>query len=433
MRLITRLIVLALILGYTCSGISAQSLYYPPINDTAWERVNIEALGWSPNGVDSLVTYADRTLSKALIVLVGGRIAVEWYADGRTAASPWYWASAGKTLTAALVGVLQQEGKLTVQDPSTTYLGRGWTQLPPDQEDRITIWHQLTMTSGLDDRVADPYCTEPACLQFKADPGTRWAYHNAPYTLLDRVIENASGETFQSVLKRALLDKTGMNGRFIASGYNNVMWSTPRSMARFGLLAQRGFVWNGSAILTDTAFVRALTRPSQQLNPAYGYLWWLNGQTSFKLPGLQVDIPGPIMPDAPPDAFNALGKNNQILSISPSMDIVLVRMGENPDSLLGGPDVATTQANELWRLLRAAMVPSHVSDHVYDLVLQGRTITAHPTGIECYVISSVTGEHMASGRGNATTVELPELPLGLYFITVWQEGRPTVLQWRNTQ
>ena len=56
------------------------------------------------------------------------------------------------------------------------------------QEDKVTIWHQLTMTSGMIDAGALFECTDKSCLQYKADAGTRWAYHNAPYTLLENVI-----------------------------------------------------------------------------------------------------------------------------------------------------------------------------------------------------------------------------------------------------
>ncbi|MBU3741201.1 MAG: serine hydrolase [Candidatus Kapabacteria bacterium] len=413
------------------SSVTAQDDYYPPIGDTTWQRVSLQDLGWNAARVDSLIAYAERTLSNSLIVLVGGRIAIEWYADGRTATSPWYWASAGKTVTATLVGVLQQEGKLSVNDATSKYLGSGWTSLTPEQEARITIWNQLTMTSGLDDRVADPYCTDKTCLQYKAEPGTRWAYHNAPYTLLDGVIEAASGQTFQAVLNRSLLDKTGMTGRFIASGYNNVMWSTPRSMARFGLLAQRRFIWDGTPILTDTSYVNALTRPSQPLNPSYGYLWWLNGQPTYKLPGLQIDFKGPALPDAPADAFNALGKNNQMISVSPSMNIVMVRTGDNPDSLLQGADVATTQANDLWRLLRAAMPTSHIDADEGGLAIHGHTVHANSGSIGTCVITSVTGEQVVFEGGNASAVELPALARGVYLLQVQLDGQTVVRRWSN--
>lgn len=397
----------------------AQPLYYPPINDTVWQRVTLDELGWDAGKIDSMVAYANRTLSKALIVLVGGRIAVEWYAPGRTVTSPWYWASAGKTVTATLVGALLQEGKLGLDDPTSKYLGRGWTSLPPEQEDRITIRNQLTMTSGLDDGVSNRDCTKPECLVYKADAGTRWAYHNAPYTLLDGVVEAASGESFQTVLRRTLLAKTGMTGQFVAMGDNNVMVSTPRSMARFGLLAQGKFVWNGTPVLTDTAYVNALTRPSQQLNPAYGYLWWLNGQATYKVPYLQIDFPGPIMREAPSDAVNALGKNNQIVSVSPSMNIVIVRMGDNPDSLLAGMDVPMTQANDLWRLLRSAMPTSSVASHNAlpnaAIGIDGRVVTASNVINRC-TITAITGEQITVVGGSGNTLELPQLAPGVYML-----------------
>ena len=59
-----------------------------------------------------------------------------------------------------MVGIAQQENFLSISDTSSKYLGSGWTNCTSSQEEAITIWHQLTMTSGLDDNVNDPSCTE---------------------------------------------------------------------------------------------------------------------------------------------------------------------------------------------------------------------------------------------------------------------------------
>lgn len=402
--------------------------YFPSRTDSTWARVSLEELGWDRSAVDSLVSYARTTLSNSVIVLVNGRIAIEWYAEDRTAASTWYWASAGKSVTAALVGAMVQEGKLSLSDPVSKYLGTGWTSLSKEQEDRITVWHQITMTSGLDDGVSDRDCTRPECLVYKADAGTRWAYHNAPYTILDRVIEAASGETFQAVLRRVLLEPTGMTGRFIAMGDNNVMWSNARSMARYGLLALRGFVWDGKPVLSDTAYGNAMIRPSQTLNPAYGYLWWLNGQASYKVPYFQINFPGPIMSDAPPDAFNALGKNNQIISVSPSMNIVMVRTGDNPDSLMPGQDVAWTQANTMWKILRSAMRPTSVPADERQTIISGNTVTA-PDIIDRCTITSITGRQALVVGGNARTLDLPGLAPGVYMLRIEAGGRTVNRTW----
>jgi CubicO group peptidase (beta-lactamase class C family) len=110
------------------------------------------------------------------------------------------------------------------------------------------------MTSGLDDGVPDHFCTLDTCLIYKADAGTRWAYHNGPYTLLDEVVEQATGQTLNAYTTQKLKNPTGMTGAFVPVGYNNVYFSNARSMARFGLLMLNQGNWNGNPIMTDQAY-----------------------------------------------------------------------------------------------------------------------------------------------------------------------------------
>ena len=86
---------------------------------------------------------------------------------------------------------------------------------------------------------------------------------------------------------------------------------------------------------------------SQTLNNSYGYLWWLNGKASYMLPGFQFVFNGKLFPNAPNDLIAALGKNGQIINVVPSQDLVLIRMGQNPDSSL----VPMNFVNELWDYL----------------------------------------------------------------------------------
>jgi CubicO group peptidase (beta-lactamase class C family) len=169
------------------------------------------------------------------------------------------------------------------------------------------------MTSGLDDGVTDHHCTLDTCLTYLADAGTRWAYHNGPYTLLDAVIENATGQTLNAYTTQKLKIPTGMTGLFYTSGYNNVFVSKPRSMARFGLLILNNGNWNGNQIMTDATYFNEMINTSQQLNESYGYLWWLNGKPSYMLPGLQFQFQGSLNPNAPDDMVAAMGKNGQFL------------------------------------------------------------------------------------------------------------------------
>ncbi len=330
-----------------------QDLYFPPLVGDTWETISMEELGWCPENLPALNTYLDDKNSRAFIVLKDGKIVIEEYYNGADATSVWYWASAGKTLTATMVGIAQQEGDLSLTDQTSTYLGDGWTSLTPEQEGAITIWNQLTMTSGLDDGLADPFCTDPECLVYLADPGDRWAYHNGPYTLLDGVIEGATGSTLNSYCNNKIEAQTGMDGLFIPVDYNNVYYSIARDMARFGLLILNEGNWDGTDVLSDAAYYNEMVNPSQDLNKSYGYLWWLNGKESYMLPGSEVIFPGSCVPNAPPDMFAALGKNGQLINVVPSQNLVLIRMGDNPGGLDGL--VSNIFNNVIWDYLNQIM------------------------------------------------------------------------------
>ena len=281
------------------------------------------------------------------MVIVNGRIVMENYFDGHEANSNWYWASAGKTLTSAMVGIAEQQGELLIDAKVSDYIGTGWTSMPLTKENLITNRHLLTMTSGISD--ADPVeCVTPGCLTYEADAGTRWAYHNV-YVKLQDVVAGATEQTFAEYFNTNLRDKIGMNGSWITSGVSEVYWSTTRSMARFGLLMLNNGKWQDQVIV-DAGFVMNATKTSQFLNKSYGYLWWINGEESYRLPQTQFQFSGSLIPSAPADMYMALGKNDQKIYVVPSLKMVVIRMGNAADDespALSGFD------NELWEKIVA--------------------------------------------------------------------------------
>lgn len=313
--------------------LNAQSLYFPPLTGSTWDTISPKTLGYCQTNIDRLYDFLEVNNTRAFIILKNGKIVLEKYFGTHTQLTPWQWASAGKTITSFMVGMAQQEGFLSLDDTTSTYLGKGWTDCTPKQEEKITIKHQLSMNSGLDDKVLDHFCTIDTCLIYKADAGDRWAYHNGPYTLLDRVIEKATGQTLNNYTTQKLKTPIGMTGSFIPVGYNNVYFSTARSMARFGLLMLNKGKWGENQIMADSIYFKQMVSPSQSLNKSYGYLWWLNGKQSYMLPTSQTVFPGYLNPNAPADMFVAMGKDGQFLNVIPGQQMVMVRMGEAPDNL----------------------------------------------------------------------------------------------------
>jgi CubicO group peptidase (beta-lactamase class C family) len=405
--------------------VNAQTLYFPPNTGNSWDTLSPASLGWCVNQVDTLYDYLQTNNTKAFILLKDGKIVLEKYFGAFTQDSLWYWASAGKSLTAFVTGIAQQENYFSISDTSADYLGQGWTACTPAQEEKITIRHQLTMTSGLNDGVADPYCTIDTCLEYLADAGTRWAYHNGPYTLLDGVIQNATGVSLNSYTSQKVLQPTGMNGLFVPSGYNNLFISKPRSMARFGLLVLNRGNWNGNQIMTDTAYFNQMVNTSQNLNPSYGYLWWLNGKPTYMMPGLQFSFPGPLFPAAPADVVAALGKNGQFINVVPSQNIVFIRMGNAPS----GGEVPAFMNDTIWQKLNLIMCNTNSVAGSAAVALQV-SLYPNPAGDHAvvslpgsgfdYALFDITGTLVRSKNGCATetTIETAELPAGMYLLRV---------------
>jgi CubicO group peptidase (beta-lactamase class C family) len=198
------------------------------------------------------------------------------------------------------------------------------------------------------------------------------------------VLEGATGQTLNSYVFSNLTATTGITGLFVQVGYNNVFISRARSMARFGLLAMSGGSWNGTPIMTDAGYFQDMVSPSQSLNEAYGYLWWLNGQESFMLPGVQLVLPGPLMPNAPQDCYNAMGKNGQLINVSPATGLVVVRMGELPTPDLFVPNLYNDQ---IWQYLNAVICASTGID-AHD---RANNMTIYPNPASDQLSVSVAG------------------------------------------
>jgi len=333
----------------TPDPLPASEYYYPPLTGDTWESKTAASVSWDEPLLQSAFDFAGTKKTYGMIVLHQGKIVKEQYWNGWTKDTKYYIASAGKSVVAFLTGIAQQDGLLNISHKTSQYLGAGWTSLPPVKENLITIRHQLSMSTGLDDGVADADCSTPSCLVFKADAGTRWAYHNAPYHLLQTVIGVASGKTFNQYSKEKLFNKIGMPN---ALWFNHIMYCTTREAARFGSLVLSKGKWNGSALLNDESYFTAMTNTSQNHNLSYGYLWWLNGKSSAMVPGSQIAFPTSLAPNAPADMYMALGKDDKKIYIVPGMDVVVVRLGDDAGGSAAGP---SSFDNELWGKLKLTM------------------------------------------------------------------------------
>ncbi|KYP15573.1 serine hydrolase [Flavihumibacter sp. CACIAM 22H1] len=327
----------------------SDSMYFPPNSGTAWEAQTVASLGWNLTAIQPLKDFLVAKNSKSFMILVNGRIVLEEYFNGHSSATDWEWNSAGKTLVATTTGITQQAGLLNINNRVSDYIGTGWTSMLLEKENLIKVRNLLTMTSGIDDT---KQLVIKSNLSYVADAGTRWAYGNVFQKLTD-VVAAASGQNFESYFNTKLKNKIGMDGFWNFGTIFTIYHSTTRSMARFGLLALNKGKWKEEQVVPEAYFTES-TSSSQSINPSYGYLWWLNGKTTYMLPSDQTVYTGTLVPNAPADMYAAMGAKDQRIYVIPGKKMVVIRMGEasdaaNPDFAVSGFD------NALWEKINAVI------------------------------------------------------------------------------
>jgi CubicO group peptidase (beta-lactamase class C family) len=282
--------------------------------------------------------------TRALVVLYQGQIIGERFAPGFTGHTPQISWSQGKSITAALAGVLLEQGVLDFELNQTAAVPE-WHEDPQDPRGEIRVRDLLNMSSGLDFQNYGDSDTlrsftsenEHFLIYFDAinvfehainqpmdiPPNTQFRYRNSDPLTLGRIIRQtveARGENYHSFPQRALFDRIGMRdvvletdtyGNFIMTGYD---FASAYDWARFGLLHLWDGEWLGERILPE-GWVEFVSSPSDSYD-GYGGLFWLNAGGAF--PGL------------PRDAFWPAGHMGQLTIIIPSLDMVIVRLGPSP-------------------------------------------------------------------------------------------------------
>ncbi len=282
-----------------------------------------------------LATDAARGLqTRALVVLHGGELVAESYAEGFGAESSLLGWSMGKSVVAILLGRMEMLGLLPADPPRPLF--PAWAG---DERWAVTLEQLLQMTSGLDwDETYAPG-SDATRMLFQAPsasavamasplaqaPGTTFSYSSGTSNLLARLLHDRLGgaQAQLDFLHGELLRPLGLRhtlleldpaGVLVASSY---VYGSARDWARLGLLLLEQGRFNGEQLLPADWVTRA-TRPNRSDNdPGYGYQLWLNagGAAGLRWPHL------------PADAYAMQGNRGQVVMVVPSRDAVLVRLG----------------------------------------------------------------------------------------------------------
>lgn len=275
----------------------------------------------------------------ALVVVHKGRIVAERYAPGFHKDMPLIGWSLSKTATNALVGMRVMDGVLSLEDEALVSQWR-------DKEDprrSITLEELMRMTSGLefDQRQDAPWMlfVEPDDAHFAASkplayaPGSHWSYSSGNTNIIAAILREtfADEREYLRFPQERLFRPLGMRtaslapddaGTFVSSAF---LYASARDWARLALLYLQDGVWEGQRLLPKGWVENSLRATKESPDQQYGAQLWL------KLPEW-VGPDGPLMPRDTyfmlgRDAYYMLGFHGQVVAISPSRDLIVVRLG----------------------------------------------------------------------------------------------------------
>jgi CubicO group peptidase (beta-lactamase class C family) len=275
---------------------------------------------------------------RAIVIVHGGRIVGERYAPGFSAATPLIGWSMTKSVTAGLIGLLVEDGRLTLAQAA------GWAPAAGDDRSRITIADLLAMSSGLhfeENYGAVSDVTRMLYLErdmaafarskpLDHPPGTVWQYSTGTTVILSRIVADTTGDAV-AFARRRLFEPLGMTSAIIEADAHGTpvgssyMYAVPRDWARYAQFLLQEGVWHGKALLPP-GYVRMMRSPVASSDAQYGQgQVWLSGPESAT-PGEDADK----VYSMPADAFWMQGFDGQSTTIVPSHDLVVLRMGLTP-------------------------------------------------------------------------------------------------------
>jgi CubicO group peptidase (beta-lactamase class C family) len=241
-------------------------------------------------------------------------------------------ASVSKQFTAAAILLLEEQGKISLQDRLPNWIEGG-----PRAWEAISIHHLLTHTSGLphwrdlpDLDLFHPVGPEAilrafASVPLKFRPGEGWSYSSPGYQLLGTIVERASSMSYSGFLHERIFRPLGMQRTFAGSSpHDGVECATGLGQAgpvpSFNLdttgkgagdvwsTAEDLLIWDQAISepgrLLSAASIERTFRPHAALpperareapelrEPAYGYGWYLAGIGDLKVRFHSGDNPG---------------------------------------------------------------------------------------------------------------------------------------------
>ncbi len=277
-----------------------------------------------------------------------------------------------KSITAILIGILEDQGKLPPVEEallfdhiSDTYQKQiddiGWSTM--------TIADLLTMRTGIewDEESYSSDENDTVILETQIDdwvqytldkplvspPSEIWQYNSGATQLLSAVIEQKAGMSVSEFAAEHLFKPLGITVHYwkeTPAGLNDTLgglYLRSTDLTKFCMLMASGGLWNEKRVLSESFATRALTnvlsKPPREAYRGYGYKWWL-GYNLLRS-----------------DNFRASGYGDQGLTCIPEQDLSIVIYSWNVPEL-NRPDLMRNTGDAI------ADIHTRLEDEIFPLL-----------------------------------------------------------------
>ncbi|MBQ8321294.1 MAG: serine hydrolase [Clostridia bacterium] len=302
-----------------------------------FEKITPEAAGIPSGAVEKYLNHLEKRGVRlhSLLLMKGDKLYGEYYWAPFDKYFCHRMYSQTKSYTAVAIGLLEEEGKLSIYDPISKYFDDRIDTYLPEQLREQTIREMLTMTTvgecafwfnehGEPDRTHLYFNKNRSGLLRR--PGTVWDYDSAGSQVLSSLVEKLSGMTTFDYLNEKIFRHLGtfktatmLRTRNGDSWGDSALVCTPRDMASFARFVMNYGVWDGKRLMNEK-YLRDATakqvdnseykRHGSVYTNGYGYQIWRCEQNSF--------------------SFHGMG--SQLTVCTPDKDLIMVCTGDTQGS-----------------------------------------------------------------------------------------------------
>jgi len=303
-------------------------------SDEYWSNIYPEFVQMDSSVLDNMIYDVENHNYQvySILIIKNGYIVKEWYYNPFDKDYIFRLYSVSKSVTSALIGIALDKGYIESLDEFVLDYFPDYeiANLNP-QKQTITIWHLLTMTTGLDwpeyypyEDYRNPYHDWKASEDHVgyvlnrtmiATPGTTFNYNTGASHLLTAILQRATNMSTIEFANQYLFEPLSIEKTLwledpqgVACGGDS-LFLKPRDMAKIGYLFLNEGKWDGKRIISEN-WVKTSTSASVYLglNLEYGYQWWIN-------------------PDN--DLYRALGYGQQQINVYHTQNLIVVFTGNN--------------------------------------------------------------------------------------------------------